>query len=342
MKIKRYTIKDVAERAGVSISVVSYVLNDTPGRTVTPATKQRILDAAKELDYSPDSIARGMKTKRSMSIGLVSFWKVTDSVFIQILDGVTNAAGKNDYNVVLCGLHPGHNEFEYAELYKRRNIDGVILVSPPEGVLNGFEEPKHVDLIKKYGIPSVIINGYTFDDRLNYIYIDYYQSAYITAEYMIGLGHRRLAYILPSEDEMKNFRSRERLEGFQDALNDNGIKASEDHICRFEDMDALIVKISSGTGPTGIIANKSNYGREFLMAAHDKGIKIPGEVSVIAANTEPYAPFLFPPLTSVEVPLSKIGERSVKMLLDSMEGKIGNLKLKLPNRIIERNSCARV
>lgn len=342
MKTLRSTIKDVALKAGVSISVVSYVLNNTPGKTVTAETRQRILDAAKELDYSPDSIARGMRMKRSGAVGLVSFWKVTDAVFVQILEGVTRIAGINGYNLVLCGLEPGQREFEYAELFKRRNIDGVILVSPPEGDLHGFVEERHIEVIKKYKIPSVIINGYTEAEGINYIYVDYYSSAYIAVKYLIGLGHRKLAYILPDERQVNHQRSFERLKGYKDALKDEEIQIESESIYRFENLDSVIDGIVSGNGPTGIVISKSDFGYAFLKAAYNKGIKIPEQVSLIAANTEPYTPYLFPSLTSVQIPLREMGECSVEVLLDNIEGKMGSLKLKLTNEIKERDSCRRV
>lgn len=341
MKKKRSTIKDVAALAGVSISVVSYVLNNTPGRTVTYETKQRILNAANELEYAPDSIARGMRTKRTMALGLVSFWKVNTPVFIDILDGVTNMAGQNGYRIVLCGLYKGQNEFEYADLYRARSLDGIILVSPPDGFREAFDEMKHINMIKKYNIPSVIINGYTLVEDINYIYIDYYEAAYLATKKLIELGHRKIAYLLPEKSQICSIWSEQRLKGYLDALIHNGIQDSYD-IYNFEEMEELLDKIKERKGPTGVVINKSNYAHAFFVSAFERNINIPGEVSIIAANTEPYNDYMIPPITSIELPLYNMGSQAVKTLMDKIKGEANGLKIKLPNSIKEGKSCKKV
>ncbi|MEN6313823.1 MAG: LacI family DNA-binding transcriptional regulator [Clostridiaceae bacterium] len=338
---KRTTIKDVAAKAGVGISIVSYVLNNTPGKTVSAATRQRIFDAVEELQYTPNAIARGMRIKKTMTIGLVSYWNVNDLVFIEILEGVSRIADENGYNILYCSLKSDKHAFSYKELFRRQQIDGIILVSPPEHNTD-YNEMEHIDAIKKDKIPAVIINGCTKDDSLSYIYFDYYQTAYKAAEYLIGLGHRKIGYLLPCEKDMRHVQAQERVRGFKDALRDHGIEIANGFIYHPEDVECLCDRIMKGEGPTGLVTNKSDYGYIFLKHANNRGIRVPEQISVIAANTESYANYLFPALTTIHLPMKEIGRKAAEVLMDIMDGRMSQVKLKLPNRVEERESCGRI
>jgi LacI family transcriptional regulator len=178
--MKRPTIKDVAQKAGVSISVVSYVLNETPGQTIPEPTRTKIKNAAEELNYKPNAIARGMRTKKSLSIALVSFWDVTLPVVNQVFNGILKTTDTIDYNVLFCNLAYSDdiqkNEFRYVDLFNSQMIDGVLLFSPFE-LTHGFNEHIHVEKIKANNIPAVIMNGYTHDKLLNYVYLDYHNTS---------------------------------------------------------------------------------------------------------------------------------------------------------------------
>jgi LacI family transcriptional regulator len=341
MANKRATIKDVAAKAGVGISIVSYVLNDAPGKTVSAATRQRIFDAVEELQYTPNAIARGMRIKKSMTIGLVSYWNVNDLVFIEILEGVSRIADENGYNISYCSLKSDKHAFSYKELFKRQQIDGIILVSPPEHNMD-YNEQEHIDTIKKNIIPAVIINGYTKDDSLSYIYFDYYQTVYKAVEYLIGLGHRKIGYLLPCEKDLQHMQAQERIRGFNGALQDHGIEIAEGFIYHPEDVEGLCDRIIKGEGPTGLVTNKSDYGYIFLKHANSKRIRVPEQISVIAANTESYADYLFPALTTIHLPMKEIGRKAAEVLMDVMDGTILQVKLKLPNRVEERESCRKI
>ena len=114
--MKTATIKDVAKEAGVSISVVSYVMNNNPNVSISKETREKVLRAAKKLNYTPNSIARSMRTKKSMIIGLATFWDISDSVFTDILKGVDSVAGKYGYSVTYCNITNSFNSNKITEL----------------------------------------------------------------------------------------------------------------------------------------------------------------------------------------------------------------------------------
>lgn len=341
MRVKRATIKDVAQKAGVSISAVSYVLNNTPGQSIPETTRIKVLNAAKELQYTPNSIARGMRTKRSMSIGLVSFWNVTDHVFNEIIAGVSKVADQNDYNIVFCNLNSDKREFSYLELYKRQQIDGILFISPYE-FRDGFDENVHVGKIKELKIPAVILNAYNQDDSVSSIYIDYFSTTYTAAEYLINLGHKEIGYLLPNAYQLDQVQAVERLKGYRAALDDYGMTLNENNIFFIDKVGEITDRIQAGKGPTAIVANKTTYAQMFMKSMLDKGIRVPEQISVIAANNEPCAPFLYPSLTAIQLPLVEMGERGAQILIDSIDKKVSHMKVKLPNSIIERDSCKKL
>lgn len=338
---KRATIKDVAEKASVSISIVSYVLNDTPGKSIPESTRQRVIKAAKKLDYLPNIIARGMRTKRSMAIGVVSFWDVTQPVFNQFLKGIAKVTDEHSYTIVLNDLHSKPKEFDYIKYYRRRQIDGIIFISPPEGI-TGFEEKEHIKKIKKYNIPAVILNGYTANDDINYIYINYYQSTYLATEYLIKHGHDKIGYLLPKKDELDHIQGKERLNGYYDALKDNDIEIKEENVFFKKDIEEIINKVERENVITALVANKAHYAYPFMKSALEQQVTIPDTISIISANDTPFTRYLYPSLTAVQLPLHDMGENGAELLFESIEGKAPYSKLKLPNKIVERDSVLNI
>jgi len=215
--VKSATIKDVAKKAGVSISVVSYVLNNNPNVSISDETRTRVLDAAKSLNYKPNSIARSMRTNKSMVIGLATFWDVSDSVFTDVLKGVDSVAERNGYSVTYCNIRNSFNGLKITELYNQRQIDGVILLLHVDPA-KSFSEIQFINNIKQSGIPAVIIDGSTEDPDMSYVYIDYYGTSYTAVNYLYKLGHRKFCYMLPDINEIHNIQAVQRINGYKDAL----------------------------------------------------------------------------------------------------------------------------
>lgn len=338
--MKTTTIKDVAKEAGVSISVVSYVLNNNPNVSISKETREKVLDAAKRLNYTPNSIARSMRTKKSMVIGLATFWDVSDSVFTDILKGVDSVAGKNDYSVTYCNITNSFNSNKITELYSQRQIDGVILLLHVDPA-KSFNEIEFINNIKSRKIPAVIIDGSTEDPDMSYVYIDYYGTSYTAVNYLYQLGHRSFYYMLPDEHELNSKQALQRVNGYRDALKsfkllDSGLYITKDSIY---DAINMINSAAPANRPTAIVANKTRYAAHLLKAFVEHGIKIPDDISVIACNDQNIADFLTPPLTTIKVPTYTIGQKSAEILFDILQGKSLNIKLKLSNEVIERGSC---
>jgi len=339
--VTRTTIRDVAKEAGVSISVVSYVLNDNPNVSISRETRERVLAAAKKLNYTPNRIAQSMRTQKSRVLGLATFWDISDSVFTDILKGIDSVAEKHGYAVTYCHIKNTSSADKVIDLYNQRQIDGVIFLLHVDAAKN-FTEKNFLKKIKTQQIPAVIINGSTQDEDLSYVYIDYYNTSSVAVEYLYSLGHRKLAYMLPDKDEVNRRQAVQRINGFKAALTDLGL---DQYAPFYFDQDTVgeLIKILREEDverkPTAIVAHKTNYAAFLLKALLEAGVKVPDDVSVIALNDNYIADYLTPPLTSVRVPTYSIGQKSAELLFDILKGKILNEKLKLPNKVVERQSC---
>lgn len=342
--MKAATIKDVAKKAEVSISVVSYVLNNNPKVSISKETKDRVLAAAKSLNYIPNSMARSMRTNKSMVIGLATFWDVSDSVFTDILKGVDSIAGKNGYSVTYCNIKNDFNGTKIIELYSQRQIDGIILLLHVDPDKN-FSESKFINKIKQSCIPTVIIDGNTQDPDMSYVYIDYYGTSYTAVNYLYKLGHRNFCYMLPDQNEMSNIQAAQRICGYKDALKnlnliDQGLYFNKQSI--YDAIDALISETSINK-PTAIVVNKIRYAVPLIKMLLEEGIKIPDDISIIACNDQNYAEFLTPSITTIKVPIYEMGQKGAAMLFDILQDvDTQKVKLKLPNVVVERESCMRL
>ena len=338
--LKKVTIKDIAREAGVSISVVSYVLNNNTNVSISEKTKEKVINAAKSLNYTPNSIARSMRTNKSMVIGLATLWNVSDSVFTETLKGVDSVAQKNDYSVIYCNLQKDQKGDKIVTLYNQRQIDGVILLSYA-GSSGGFNETDFIKNVKKNNMPNVIINGSTEFPEVSYVYIDYYATAYMAVDHLYKLGHRKLCYMYPNKSEENSIQSIQRINGYKDAVEQIGIYSST-FLLNIDSLNKLPELMTSGDRPTAIVANKVNYAVHLLKMCIKLGIRVPDDVSVIACNDDHYASYLTPPLTTVKVPIYEMGEKSAELLFDSLTNRKTDIKIKLSNKIIERESCSKV
>ena len=338
--MKTTTIKDVAKEAGVSISVVSYVLNNNPNVSISKETREKVLDAAKRLNYTPNRIAQSMRTKKSMIIGLATFWDISDSVFTDVLKGVDEVVGQKGYSVTYCNITNNFNPSKIIELYNQKQIDGVILLLHVDPA-KSFNEIEFINSIKSVKIPAVVIDGSTEDPDMSYVYIDYYGTTYSAVNYLHKLGHRKFCYMLPDEHEINHRQALQRLSGYKDALKylnleDSGLYFNKKSVY---DIIELIDSSSPANRPSAIVVNKTSYAAYLLRAFIEHGIRVPDDVSVIACNDQNIADFLIPPLTTIKVPTYEIGQKSADILFDILQGKSQNIKLKLSNKVIERGSC---
>lgn len=319
---KSPTIRDVAARAGVSVSAVSYIMNNSTAKKYAGETIARVREAADALGYRPTNIARGMRSQRSHTVGVVSFWDMSNRVFVQTLEGIMAESTNRGYAVIICpiALSPigtaVPDDFSYIRYYTDKRVDGIILIAPPS-LERTIHEETHIAALRDAGVPFVVINSMTGGTDFSAIRFDYRATTVLAVETLKAAGHRQIAYVHPAA--IADFEeSHLRLEGYLAAVDTPRVLTLE------EITPALLRTLGA------VVTNKSETAKYLLDMAIDAGIAVPDELSVVAANVEHYSEFLHPPLTCVQMPFGKMGHLAVEMLTDQIDGSRDLRRLTLP------------
>ncbi len=315
MNNKRATIKDVAALAETSVSVVSYVLNNTPGKSISDKTKERIFAAAQKLNYVPNSAARALRTGSINTIAFFAFWNTEDSSYNKFLSGLTHAATKKGYSITLCD-NAALTKSKLLKLHSQLNFSGVIVLLSGNPYIedNNIKEADIVAALKAVNIPSLIINGESDFSSfgIEALHFGFFETAFIATEYLINHGCKSIAYL---KDQPNFVFETDRLKGFYAALAKHGL--SEHSVVSTKNIGKLL----KDKKPDGVVTNKSDAGYLFLKAAKQKNINIPKDIKVIAANNEGFAEYLEPKLTTVSLPLNEFGKTAAFKIINKLENK---------------------
>jgi DNA-binding LacI/PurR family transcriptional regulator len=329
------TIRDVAERAGVSHQTVSRVINGHD--LVSPATRERVEAAIHELKYVPSPIARGLISNRTHSIGLVST-DVSDHFFAEVTAGAEVEARRHGYYLMIASVegHAEADERAYLRLMLERRVEGLIVARPrlpisPDPVTSPLGQ---VPLV---AIASSEAPGLTVVD------VDNRRGGLDAVSYLLARGHRRIATITgPARWQS----SRARLEGYRAALRAAGIGADPSLIEQApgwglaDGQTAMARLLAQGAGFTALFAHSDLIAIGAIRELQAHGMRVPEEVSVVGYDDIPIAAFMDPPLTTVSQPMREVGERAARLLLDAISnGGDGGIQL-LPVRLVVRGSVA--
>lgn len=266
------TARDVAKRAGVSQSTVSRVLNNY--KYVSPEVRQRVLQAIEELNYKPNQVARSLATSRSCMIGLLVA-DFNNPFYPETAHGIVEACRAYGYNVILGTTN--NNQRVQAELIqslRAQQVDGLILGSVQMG------DPTVTELIES-GFPCVLYNRIVHPDSGSYVVVDNRKGGRRAVEHLYSLGHRRIA-ILRGPHRFSTFAHR--LEGFQEAMRELGLKANLciDFAAYAKDRRGTIQRLLSGpAAPTAIFAVTDNYALDLLNTLGELGVRVPEDIALV-------------------------------------------------------------
>lgn len=304
--MKNATIKDVAALAEVSISAVSYILNGSDAKKYSEKTIKKVKDAAKKLHYTPNAIAKGMRTGRSFSLGIANCWDMDNRVFAHILKGVVACASKYGFSVTIC---PNIDSFSYISYYQNHRIDGVLLIAPALSE-KAFDENIHIKKLLEANVPFSVINGITYSQSVSYFNFDYVSTTYTATDYLIKNNHTKIAYVSPQISFGANELA-QRCLGYEQRIKEAGLKISV--------IDIKKLTPSALKNYTAVVANKSDTAKFILDMAINANISVPNELSIIAANTEYYSKYLSVPLTTVQFPFETLGEAAAKHTIECIQ-----------------------
>ncbi len=337
--VKRATAREVAERAGVSRTTVSFVLNDVPGIRISDETRQIVLQAARELDYHPDATARRMVSGRTRVLGFV-LRQDLDQAFADlfvpaVLHGVSAAASEQDYKVLFQPIPPDDTTGGYTRLVRERHVDGILLSGPR------FDDQ---DLLRVHmqGAPVVIIGQLPQTD-LPFVDVNNLGGAQLATEHLLGLGHRRIGLITNAETIYTA--SADRLAGYRQALAGAGLPY-EPELVRFGNFtphsgaDAMDALLDLSQPPSAVFVASDTVALGALQTLRRRGRRVPDDLAMVGFDDIPLSEFIDPPLTTVRLPAYGLGWGAAEMLTRLIAGEeIHNRHLLLETKLVVRESC---
>ncbi|MVB12467.1 Catabolite control protein A [Caprobacter fermentans] len=330
------TIKDVAEKANVSVATVSRVLNGLTG--FSAETEVRVRNAIAELGYQFNAVARNLKLKKTNIIAVL-IPQVETTFYVKILNGIEDAAQNCGYSVMVCHVGiSGNRTQEYIKMLAERQVDGIIGCSLPP-------DEKIDTLMAECEIPCVLVSTLSSRYSIPYIRVDDFKASYAATTYLISKGHKNIAMLAGSQDDV--VAGVLRLKGYRKALEDNRIPYSPKLVqyTRFSyetGLQAAKDLLNSGESFTGVVACCDEVAVGAISAAYEAGLKVPDAFSVIGYDNTRTAEMAVPPLTTVSQPLYPMGEQAFHMLQNEMEqGKKAENQI-LPYEIVERDSVKKV
>lgn len=308
------TRNDVARMAGVSAATVSYVLNKGP-RPVSAETRERVLRVIHDLDYKPNAVARNLRMQRTSTLGML-LPDIQNPFYAEVTRGVEAIAFENGYKVILC--HSGYSierELDYIETLQMERVAGVIWI-PSAANMEPYE-----NLVANH-IPTVVIDRSLIGYKVPSVVADNYRGGYIATEHLIKLGHRRIAAITRPV-EMSH--SQKRIQGYIAAHEHYGIPFDQQLIVPggywLENGRQAFNRLMQITPrPTAIFAYNDIMAIGSLRAAHQSGLSVPKDISIVGFDDIPQADFTCPSLTTVSMPIFDMGRRGSQLLLRLIAG----------------------
>ena len=332
-KKKSVSSRDVAREAGVSQATVSYILNDVKNVRIKPETRAAVLDAVKRLNYHPDEMARGMKLKRPMSIGVVTDRNVTNFYFMKTLEGIRDGNQKNDYTVTLLFNKPGDlAEADYVRYYNSNRLGGIIFAF-------ATISDEVVDYLTIKGIPYVKVDAVHSPKDIYQVCTDHLSHIPRVLEHFRSKGAERIGYAGPNPSIIAD----RRLEAFEKAMSGCGLTVDRDMIATSDfnddEMFAAVKKLlMSPKRPNALLAGSPRFGMISLKCALSMKLSVPEELRIIALGTSNFFNIIYPALSAVELPLYDMGLRAAEMLAERMKGNEVKKEIVLPSELVIRES----
>ena len=338
MKNNNVTLKYIAQTLDLSVTTVSRVLNGLGEQfRISAQTIELILATADKLNYRSNNIAKGLRLKKSSTIGLI-VPDITNSWFAQLALEIEKEARKHHYNIFLCNSNDDLKiEKKCITLLQSWMVDGIVIA--PLGL-----ESEHLVKASKSGTPLVLIDRYFEGVNLPYITSNDFEGSLEATQYLINNGHKKIACFQGIVGTSPN---NQRVNGYKQALTNNKIPFDPalviGHDFGFNNGYTCALKLIKDLGKTKITAifslgNQITLG--LLKAFKEEGVKIPDEVSLVSFDEQVYSDLLFTPLSTVSHLNENLGVLAIKMLLNQFDTdtKVNPKNVVLKSKLIIRDS----
>lgn len=311
---KKATIVDIAKAVGVSYKTVSRALNGEPH--VKADLRQRVLEAAKRLNYHPNLLAQSLVRRRSFLIGLV-YENPSPSYTVELQNGVLDRLKSERYRLIVIPVQSVvENAGEIVGLLRSAALDGVVLAPPAS------DHPQILKELRDVGMPFARIAPTQLLEIGPSVFLDDVSAAREIAEYVIGLGHRDIAIIKGNPTHQS---SEARLLGYAQAMAAAGIEVRADRLEQGDytfdsGYEAARLIFAAETRPTAILAQNDDMAMGALMAARDKGLAIPEDISIVGFDDAEISRIVWPRLTTVRQPVFDMAATAADMLIAVLDG----------------------
>lgn len=315
------TMQDIADASGVSQSTVSRVLTGAPNAIpINAATRARILEAARQMHYRPNPLARGLRGARTMLLGVI-VREITDPFFVEAMDSLSTEANRHGYNVVLGHAHGRTDEaIALRGVLETRHCDAILLVGDTS------DQPRLLDDLRESNVPVIgLWEGTAPIEGISIIAVDNKVGINFLMDHLVGLGHRRIGFIGGAFLEGRLIGDiGERRTAFLDRAKAEGLSTPADYV-----RDARN-NLAGGAGavrelmalpepPTAIIASTDVLAIGALHEVCHMGLDVPGDVSVVGFDDLPMAEYTTPSLTTVRMPTAAMAAAAVTAAINEQE-----------------------
>src|SRR3954468_1706512 len=312
---KKVSLKDIAQKVGVSTALVSYVLNNKKEGRINKEVAQKIKDTAKELNYRTNLLARSLKTNKTYTIGLIvaDIASPFSSGMARIIEDV---ADQLNYTVIFGSSDENAQKFgKLVDTFLTRQVDGLI-IAPPENADN------QIFHLQQQGLPFVLFDRYFPAITANYVALDNYTASYNAVKYMIDSGCKRPAIVTYNSTL---FHMQERIRGYSAALKLNGIDAKKSWIKKVNILnpkaaiEKAVQELLALDEPVDAILFGSNsiaiHGVKYI---NTLPLKVPKDISIISFDETESLDLFYAPITYIRQPMREMGQLTTKILLDCM------------------------
>jgi LacI family transcriptional regulator len=328
------TVLDVAKRAGVAPITVSRVINNSG--YISLSTRERVEAAVKELGYVPNTLARGLRSKRTHTLALV-VTDITNPYFTLMARGVEDVAGEANYTVIYCNTDESEaKEEKYVNILAQKQVDGVLLV-PACG------NAATIKFLKSNDIATVVLDRNVSGIKTDFVRSDSEGGANRLIKLLIGLGHKRIVIITGPKNVSTAI---DRVTGYRHALSEAGLSKNElVYYGAFNQQSGYELTkqaMLQSPKPTAIFGANNFIMIGVIKALRELKLNVPEDVSVVGFDDFPESMLVRPFFTSAVQPAYEIGQLAAKLLLKRISGEISEeyQELILPTEIIERESSS--
>jgi DNA-binding LacI/PurR family transcriptional regulator len=337
---KRSTSQNVADMAGVSRTTVSFVLNRLEGVSISESTRERVLEAARKLNYHPNSAGRKLVSGKSNALGLVLCQSpeqvFADAFLPRVILGVEQAAMQENFHVLLKPVEPGDSE-GYTRLIHENHVDGIILSGPRQ-------DDAEIVRLHDEGVPIMLL-GQLPDTRICFVDVNAIDGAETAVGHLLEAGHHRIGMI--TNAPLSYTSAQQRRTGYTNALQKKNIALEsslikEGNYTPSSGYHAMKQLLTESPRPSAVFVASDVVAAGAILAVKRAGLRIPEDVAIVGFDDIPMAEYLDPPLTTVRLPAFGLGWAAGERLIRLIRGEgLDQDDLFLESQLIIRESTVK-